>query len=268
MTDSGSQQARVDQARPQAANRIVRSALTLYWRYPLLFLALGAVVILPFDLVVLAASGDGYLQGDRSEITSRLLEVGDWVWLTPLISALHIYAVALIRAGNVPRLPAVAAAGFRALPRVVPATVISGLLIGIFWIPPALVSPAVTLVLVIPSVYLTLRLVVVAQVASIEKIRWLRPLPRSFELTTNEWGHVLAFLLLVGLLVAPLALGFGIALHGEPTTPASFFGGLLIHIVTASFGALATAVLYYDLVARRRASRSAALAAAETVLGA
>lgn len=107
----------------------------------------------------------------------------------------------------------------------------------------ALISPAFTLVLLIPSVYLTLRFVVVAQVALIEQIGWMRPLPRSFELTASEWGHVLAFLVLAGLVVLPLVLVFSVALHGEPTTLASFLGGLLVHIATASFAALAIALL-------------------------
>jgi hypothetical protein len=251
------QQAWVDQNRPQPATRIVRSALALYGRYPLLFLALGSVVVVPFDVIVLAATGHGYLQGDRSGITPWLLQVGDWVWLTPLISALHIYAVAVIRLGNEPRLPTVGPAGFQALPRVVPATVVSGLLIGIFTIPPGLIPPEVSLLLFIGGLYLTLRFVVVAQVASMEKIRWLRPLPRSFELTEREWGHVLVFLVLAGLVVLPFGLAFTLALHSEPATPATFLGGLLIHIVTASFAALATALLYYDLVARKREARSA-----------
>jgi hypothetical protein len=257
---------KVSRAEARPAGKIVLSALALYWRYPFLFLALGALVIVPFDLAVLAASGQGYLQGDRSGIARWCLDVGGWVWIVPLISALHIRAVAAMRLGDEPRLSPVAAAGFRALRRVVPATVISGLLVELFSIPLVLsgVPRTVSLVLFVPTIVLTLRLVVVAQVASMEEVRWLRPLIRSVELTAGEWGHVLAFILLTGLLIAPLVLPFSLALHGHPTTLASFVGGLLIHVLTASFGALATALLYFELVARKREAKSAAVAAPQT----
>jgi hypothetical protein len=253
MSDPATARATATRSDARPAEQIVSSALRLYWRYPLLFLALGAVVIVPFDLIVLAASGRGPYLLDPGGGPHWLVEVGDWVWITPLISALHIHAVATIRRGDQPHLRSVADAGFKVLPTVVPATVASGVLIGIGSGAAVVqgVPPGLGVVLVIPGLVLTLRFIVVAQVASIEQSRWLRPLARSWELTARQWGHVIGFFLLAGLVLVPLFLAIWIPLHGQPTTPASFFGAVLVHIVLASFAALATALLYFDLQVRK-----------------
>jgi hypothetical protein len=258
MSDPASDRETATRSDAQPADQIVSSALRLYRRYPSLFLALGAVVIIPFDLIVLAVSGRGPYLLDSGGSVHWLVQVGDWVWITPLISALHIHAVAAIRRGDQPHLRSVAATGFSVLPTVIPATVASGVLIGVgsvAAIVPGL-SPGLGVVLVIPGLVLTLRFIVVGQVASIEQPRWLRPLARSWELTARQWGHVIGFLLLAGLVLVPLFLAIWIPLHGHPTTPASFCGGLFVHIVLASFVALATALLYFDLQARKEAGGS------------
>jgi hypothetical protein len=254
MADPHDNRSGASATQPYPARKIVWSALVLYWRYPALFLLLGAIVIVPYDLVVLVVTEGGPYQGDSSGLASGLLTVGDVVWVTPVISALHIHAVSAIRRGEKPRPRSVAAAGFRTLRFVIPATVVSGGLIQLTF-SAGEITPSLY-VLAVVGVMLSLRWFVVAQAASIERLPWLRPLGRSAELTSDNWGHIFVFGLLIGLIIVPPFLAFTIVLHGHSTTPGSFLGGLLIHTGTASFAALASALLYYDLRLRHKATSS------------
>lgn len=98
-----------------------------------------------------------------------------------------------------------------------------------------------------------LRWAVVAQAAALEREGWLPALRRSADLTQSRYWHVFFFLALVGVIglapTLPVAM-----LFGEATTALSFLTGLAMQILLASFGALATALLYFDLRARLEAA--------------
>ena len=61
--------------RPRSVSQIIGEALEIYRRYPLLFVALALSVIAPYELAVLAATGEGPLstQAHRSADVSILL---------------------------------------------------------------------------------------------------------------------------------------------------------------------------------------------------
>ena len=228
---------------PRSAWQLVRAAFALYQRFPLLFFVLATGVIVPFQVIVLAATGAGPLDqsslGFRVEIS--LILIG-WVLIGPLISALHVHAVAEVREGGVPRLGPIARRGLGVLPAVAAASIISGLGIALGLV-----------LLVIPGIFLSLRWSVVAQTAAIEDEGWMAALRRSNQLTDGHYGHIFVFLIYVGLitLVPTTLIGFGFG-HSSTTT-ASFLVGVFVRIVTSSFSALAAALLYYDLRARREA---------------
>ncbi len=113
---------------PQSAHRLVISTLRLYRRYPLLFLILAAVVIVPYRAIVLALTGAGpFGQGSLGFGVSSLLDVTDLALVTPLVSALHVHAVSEVREGREPRLGLVARQGLRVLPVVAAASIVSWL---------------------------------------------------------------------------------------------------------------------------------------------
>jgi len=98
---------------PEPVNAIIAKTFALYRRYPLLFLVLALGVIVPYDLVVLIATGSGPLAKNSGLAVNPLLAV---FLISPLISALHIHAVAEVRAERTPRLRSIAARGLRVLP--------------------------------------------------------------------------------------------------------------------------------------------------------
>lgn len=226
---------------PRSARRLVAGAFELYRRYPLLFFVLAAGVVVPYESIVLAVTGTGpFAQGSLSVGTSLLLTVIGWVLIGPLISALHVHAVAEAREGRDPQLAAVARRGLLVLPVVVAASIISGLGIGLG-----------LLAFVVPGVILMLRWLVVAQVAAIEGEGWLPALRRSAQLTDGHYGHLFVFVIYISLITTVPVLLAGLGFGNDHTTAISFLAGLLVLVFTHSFGALATALLYYDLRSRR-----------------
>ncbi len=228
---------------PRSAPRLLVGTFELYRRYPLLFLVLAAGVIVPFELIALAATGTGSLsRANASFGVQFLLSLIGWALVTPLVSALHVNAVSEVRHDREPRIGPVALQGLRVLPIVTAATIVSWLGITVGFA-----------LLIVPGVILWLRWAVVAQAAAIEREGWLPALSRSGQLAEDRHRHIGIFLAMVGLIASvPFIVG-GIAFGHHDTEPASFLTGLAIHMFTASFAALAGALLYFDLVARKEA---------------
>lgn len=222
---------------PRSAHQLIADTVGLYRRYPLIFPVLAAAVIVPYDAVVLGVTGSGALtESSLSTGVQYLLALIEWCLVSPLISALHVHAVREAREGDRPRLAPVARQGLRVLPVVAAASIISGL--GIF---------VGYLALIIPGIILSLRWIVVAQSAAIDHEGWIPALRRSSELTDKRYGHVFVFVIYVGLIMGvPKYLG-SLGFEDDPTSAVSLLVGLVVQVFTLSFGALATALLYFDL---------------------
>lgn len=227
---------------PRPAHQLVTGAFGLYRRYPLLFFVLAAGVVVPYGVIVLAATGAGpFAQSSLSFGVGLLLTLIEWVLVSPLISALHVHAVGETRDGREPRLAPVARQGLRVLPVVAAASIISGLGIALGFV-----------ALIVPGLLLTLRWSVVAQTAAIEHEGWLPALRRSRQLTKGHYGHIFVFIIYISLIVAMPTFLIGLGFGHHSTTAASFLVGLIVQVITRSFGALATALLYFDLRARHQ----------------
>lgn len=229
-----------DPEQPRSARRLVAATLVLYRRYPLLFFILAAGVIVPYELIVLAATGAGPLaHASLSFGLSSLLTLIELFLIGPLVSALHVHAVAEVKREREPELASVARQGLRVLPVVAAATIVSwlGITLGFF-------------ALVVPGIILMLRWYVVAQAAAIEHEGWLPALRRSRQLTKGHYGHIFVFAIYTGLITTVPTLLIGFAFGHHSTTVTSFLVGVLLQVLTWSFGALATALLYFDLRAR------------------
>ena len=225
---------------PSSVPRLLIATFALYRRYPWLFLILATGVILPYELVTIAATGNGGLsRGEGSAVVELVLSLSYWFLITPLISALHVHAVTEVRDGREPQIRAVSAQGLRVLPVVAAVSIISGLGIGLGLI-----------ALIVPGVILMLRWAVVAQTAAIEHEGWLSALRRGADLTDANYLHVFFFLVVVGLIAtAPLLLASA-AFGRDDMNAAAHLTGIALNVVTTSFAALATALLYYDLRVR------------------
>ncbi|HEX3517883.1 MAG TPA: hypothetical protein VHT29_02500 [Solirubrobacteraceae bacterium] len=222
---------------PQPARAILGAAFRLYGRYPLLFLVLALGVIAPYDVIILIATGRGPLMTSGGLGLDYFLAA---FLISPLVSALHIHAVAEVRAGRKPALRAIAARGLRVLPTAAATAVMSALGIAVGFI-----------LLIVPGVILSFRWYVAVQAAAIEGEGWTEALARSRVLTRGVYLHLFGFGILVAIVTAgPTAIGRA-AVTGHDTLAAAFVGGVLLHAFALAFAALATALLYFDLATRR-----------------
>ena len=225
---------------PRPAHGLVIDAFHLYRRYPLLFLVLAAAVIVPYEVLILVVIEAGpFEQGSLDAVVGLWLTLADIALVTPLVSALHVHAVREARDGGDPKLAPIARQGLKVLPVVAAASIVSwlGILAGF-------------IALIVPGVILTLRWFVVAQAAAIDDDGWLTALRRGADLTEGRYGHVFVFLLYVAVIAAAPLYLVGLAFGDDSTSAGSFIVAVLVTVVSYSFAALATALLYFDLRAR------------------
>lgn len=243
----------VEIERKRSAPELVSATFSVYQRFPLLFLILAAGVVVPYELIVLAVTGAGPLSlREVSGTTSLILSVIDVFLIGPLISALHVHAVREIRDGGRPQLASVASKAVTVLPVVIAAVIIStlGIFVGL-------------IAFIVPGILLSLRWAVVAQSAALERGSWTDALRRSADLTRKNYWHVLGLLFLVGALGWLVTYGVVRAFDRPSTTVASVVAGTALQTVVRSFTALATALLYFDLTARRSQVKAEVMAGAE-----
>jgi hypothetical protein len=108
--------------------------------------------------------------------------------------------------------------------------------------------------LIVPGIILTFRWYVAVQVAAIEHEGWLAVLRRSRQLTVGVYGHLFGFGILIGIIgEVPLVIA-KVGVTGHDTLVVAFIGGVMLHAFALAFTALATALLYFDLVSRRESA--------------
>ena len=224
---------------PRPVLGLVAATFRFYRRYPLLLFVLAGAVIVPYEVIVLLVTGEGPFGGGSPRFADQIpLTVIEWTLIGPLISALHVHAFTAALEGHEPRLLAVAKRGIRVLPVVAAASVAAtlGTLLG-------------TAALIVPGLILLVRWAVPAQAAAIEDEGWIPALRRSWELTQGEAGHVIGFLICIGVIAAAPVFAAGLAFDSNDA--ASFIVGVALETATRSFAALGTALLYFDLRARQ-----------------
>jgi hypothetical protein len=238
----------LDLSRPRTVPEILVSALWLYRNWPVLFVALSAIVVIPYELVVLAVAHSSPLGQQHTTSTVLILALVETALVMPLISALQAHAVITIGNAQEPTFGDVIGRSLRVLPTVAAAEIIAGL------------GEAIGYVLfIIPGVFLTLRWAVVAQAAAIEETDWPTALRRSGQLARGNYLRILVLIIVVGVVDAVLT-GIGAAIAGTGDRVVPVVVGIVIVVLTRTFGALVTAMLYFDLRVREssgppRASR-------------
>lgn len=226
---------------------IVAAAGRLFVRRPLLFLVLALVVVGPYDLLVLAVTGASPLgQSHSNASTEFILSLLDLALVGPLVSALQVHAVLAIGEGGQPKLGQLLNRGVRVLPVVAAAEIIADICIGVGLI-----------LLIIPGIILAIRFTVVAQAAAVERTDWPGALRRSGQLVRGHYLRVFGVFVLVTL-VSLLLIDLGVAAAGSAAIAVQMVVIIVIEVLTRSFQAIATAVLYFDLRAREKLVASSA----------
>lgn len=151
-----------------------------------------------------------------------------------------------IGGGRTPRAGASLRAALGRLPAVAGATVLF-----------SLATALGALLLVLPGIYLWVRLALFAQAVMAENMGAREALGRRWELAEDSWWRLFGILLLVTLIAwvvaAVVALPLELAASEAESALLSLVGTIVLDAVTLSFTALAGTLLYFDVRARRGA---------------
>jgi hypothetical protein len=234
-------QTTIELERQRSIPQLIGATFQLYARVPILFLVLAAVIVVPWEFVVLLVTGAGPLAvGHKGFLTNQLISLPDYFIVVPLISALHIHAVREIGQGRRPRLLSTFRQSLPTLPVVVLAAGFTGVATSIGY-----------LALVVPGLLLTARWAVVAQTAAMDGGGWVDAIRRGTSLTDGERWHAFWLIVVAGaIILVPWLVAWHLTGH-ETTTTGSFAVGTALQILVRSFGALTAALLYFDLKARQ-----------------
>lgn len=245
--------------RHRTLGEILAEALVLYRRDWLTYLAVAFVAIVPAELVVNGlALGELSAPYDDGGVSTGAATIGfalTFVVTGPLATAMSI-SVLVEREAD--RDPSAASAIQRGL------EVFGPLLLAM-----ALVGVAVTvglILLVVPGLFLAVRLSVTAVAVVVEGRRAQHAMARSLELTEGSFWRVAGVLLVTNLIAsaaAALVVSAPLQVVAEATGDGgwAFAGTVLGTMVAAPFASIATVLLFGDLRARRADAEAQAAAA-------
>lgn len=237
----------IELERPRDAGALLRDAFSVYRRHFWTFLAIGAIVVVPSELIV---SGVGLDQlSARYDATPSFAEAAipgavSYLVVAPLVSAICVFALRSVASGDSPRAREAVIKGFEMFTPLFFAVVLAAL--GI----------ALGLLLIVPGIYLFVRWYFVPQVVVMESQQATAALRGSSRLVEGAWWRTFGLIVLVNVaaLLAALVIGSPFTAAADSTDRAawSLAGQILAAVITQPFGALYSTLLYFDLRQRRR----------------
>jgi hypothetical protein len=236
---------------PRGVGELLGAAFGLYRRYWRTLLAIAAIVVVPLTLLQ-HLLGDGLRSS--AEVTRNGVVVSTSVWAAStasLLAALVATLGQLVLTGAMTRAVAGEAAGETAdvresyrfgLARLGPILLVS-LLVG-------LATLAGFVVLVLPGIYIGVRLAVAVEALVVEGRRGRRAVARSWSLAKGHWWHAFGTLVVASLLsgVASVVLTVPFADAGWV---ARGLADAVARLLTLPYVALVGILLYLDLRTRR-----------------
>jgi hypothetical protein len=237
----------IELERPRDAGALLRDAFSVYRRHFWTFLAIGAIVVVPSELIV---SGVGLDQlSARYDATPSFAEAAipgavSYLVVAPLVSAICVFALRSVASGDSPRAREAVVKGFEMFTPLFFAVLLAAL--GI----------ALGLLLIVPGIYLFVRWYFVPQVVVMESQQATAALRGSSRLVEGAWWRTFGLIVLVNVaaLLAALVIGSPFTAAADSTDRAawSLAGQIVAAVITQPFGALYSTLLYFDLRQRRR----------------
>ncbi len=240
---------RFDLAKERGIGDLLGDAFNLYFRNFPTFFAIALAFVLPVQLIVsgigLEEITSGYRDSDNA--AELLIPTGvSYLVVAPLIVAATIHVLQRLAEGERPHAGRSIQAALDVFARVFVAVLFASLVIS-----------AGLIVLILPGLYLAVRLFYVAQSVVIDDARGAEALRGSWRISKGFWWRTLGVIVLANviaflpasLIVMPLQ-----ALADSADRQAiSLAGMILTETLTAPFVALVSTLLFFDLRARRSA---------------
>jgi hypothetical protein len=238
---------RLTLAQPRDITALFRDSLRVYSRHAGIFILLSAAVAVPVHLVV-EGIGLEMLTGPYDS-TPTIAEaavptVVGFLVVMPIITAICIYALRPIAAGEQPRAVHAFVSGFEAFTPLFFAVLIAAVGIAVGFV-----------LLILPGVYLAVRWFFVPQAVVIDGARGTGALTGSSQLVQGFWWRTFGLVVMVNLAASLVAVVVtapftGIASSTDDAVWA-LVGTIVAESITSPFVALFSTLLYYDLRARR-----------------
>ena len=239
---------RLELLRPRDLGGLFGDSFNTYMRHFPAFLALGAAVVIPVELVV-SGIGLGQLTGHYSTATrtgEQLINAAElYLVIAPLVTAMVVHALLAVADGQRPKSGPAIVSGLEAFRPVFAAVLLAagGVILGLF-------------LLIIPGIWLFVRWAFVPQAVVLDGRRGTQALQRSAELVTGSWWRVLGISLFTGIAAAiPAAI---ISVPAEAWAKAAdseailLAGQMVASTLVTPFQVLMLTLLYFDLLARQR----------------
>jgi hypothetical protein len=238
---------RLQLRQPRDVGGLYRDSLRVFMRHAWLFILLSAAVAIPVEVAV-EGIGLEMLTSSYDEspplIESAVPTVVSFLVMTPIITAICIYALHSIAEGARPSPGQVFVAGFEAFTPLFGAVVLAALGIALGFV-----------ALIVPGVFLAVRWYFVPQAVVIEGARGPAALTRSSQVVQGFWWRTFGLVLLANVAVAIpgflLLSPFTAIAASTDQAVWALVGTILATSVTTPFVALYSTFLYYDLLARR-----------------
>jgi hypothetical protein len=239
---------RLERARDVRA--LLRDSFTVYLRHFGTFLALGALVVVPSQVIV-GGIGLEQLTADYDDTSPSWAETSiaaavAFLVVAPLITAICVHALRSVAGGGSPGTREAIVKGFESFAPIFFAVLL------------AAAGIAVGLLLIVPGVYLFVRWYFVPQAVVLEGARNAAALRASSRLVAGAWWRTFGLVLLVNVIVglAIFVLGAPFTVLANETDRAiwALAGQILATSVTQPLIALFSTFLYYDLRERKRAA--------------
>jgi hypothetical protein len=239
----------IELERPRDAGALLRDSLVVYLRHFWTFLALGALVVVPSELIVSGIGLDELTARYDSSPTfaeAAIPAVVSYLVVAPLITAICVYALRSVAAGGSPGAREAVVKGFEQFSPIFFAVLLAalGILLG-------------AAALIVPGVYLFVRWYFVPQSVVLEGAHGTAALRGSGRLVEGFWWRTFGLIILVNVvaLVVAVVLGapFTAAADRADRAVWALVGEVIASSVVQPFGALFSTMLYFDLRARTRA---------------
>ena len=232
---------------PRDVGALFGDSLRVFIPHAWLFILLSAAVVIPVEIIV-EGIGLEMLTSSYDEspplVESVAPTVVGFLVVTPIITAICIYALHSIAEGRRPSAGQVFVAGFEAFTPLFGAVVLAAVGIALGFV-----------ALFVPGVYLAIRWYFVPQAVVVEGARGPAALSRSSQIVQGFWWRTLGLVVLANVAVAIpgflLLAPFSAIASSTDQAVWALVGTILATSVTTPFVALYSTLLYYDLLARR-----------------
>jgi hypothetical protein len=239
----------IELERPRDAGALLRDSLVVYIRHFWTFLALGALVVVPAELIVNGIGMEELTSGyDTSPTVAEVAipSIVTYLVVGPLITAICVYALQSVAAGGSPGAGEAIVRGFESFSPIFFAVLLAAL------------GTLAGAILIVPGVYLFVRWYFVPQAVVLEGARGPAALRASGRVVEGSWWRTLGLIVLVNLVALVIAYvlsaPFVAAADSSDRALWALIGESVASSLVQPFAALYSTFLYFDLKARKRAA--------------